>query len=77
MRRTHALASATFSAKLRRYRRLAEMTGRQLSKRAGLHPGAVAKYETGEYAPTLDAFDALCRALKRTPNQLMGYDDET
>jgi transcriptional regulator with XRE-family HTH domain len=56
---------------LKRERRRARMTQRDLAEAARLSPEFVSRIERGVTSPSLDTFLRLCRALECTPNDLL------
>lgn len=63
-----------FAANLRAARAALDMTQEELANAAGVSQDAIVKYESGEgYTPGADKIVALCRVLKKSPNELMGW----
>lgn len=66
----------TFAANLRAARAALDISQEELAKAAGVSKDAIVKYESGEgYTPGADKVVALCRVLKKSPNELMGWKD--
>lgn len=65
-----------FAANLRAARAALDISQEELAKAAGVSKDAIVKYESGEgYTPGADKVVALCRVLKKSPNELMGWKD--
>jgi len=56
---------------LKRQRRRARLTQRQLAESANLSPEFVSRIERGVTSPSLETFLRLCRSLGCTPNDLL------
>jgi transcriptional regulator with XRE-family HTH domain len=58
-------------------RRIRELRFRQgwtrsdLARRAGVSVRTVQRWEEGEYRPRVETFEALCRALRCSPEELL------
>lgn len=66
----------TFAANLRAARAALDISQEELAKAAGVSKDAIVAYESGEgYTPGADKVIALCRVLKKSPNDLMGWKD--
>lgn len=56
---------------IRDWRRLLKLTQRQLADKSGLHQVSIARYETGQNIPTLEAVYKLSKAFKIHPKELL------
>lgn len=64
----------TFAANLRAARAALDISQEELAKAAGVSKDAIVKYESGEgYIPGADKVLAICRVVKKSPNELMGW----
>ena len=58
-----------FAANLRSARAALDISQEELAKAAGVSKDAIVKYESGDgYTP-----GALCRVVRKSPNELMGW----
>lgn len=63
-----------FAANLRAARAALDMSQEELAKAVGVSKGAIVKYESGEgYTPGADKIVAICRVVRKSPNELMGW----
>lgn len=51
-----------------------KVTGRELSRRTGIHPGDISHYRNGDYYPKRDRIYLISQALNVSPGWLMGFD---
>lgn len=65
--------TSAFGALLASKREAAGLTQAQLAAAIGTGRTAIANWETGVACPRLQDFPDLCRALKTTPNELLGF----
>lgn len=64
----------TFAANLRAARAALDMSQEDLAQKTGISKDAIVKYESGDgYTPGADKVIALCRVVKKSPNELMGW----
>lgn len=50
------------------------MSQEELAKAVGVSKDAIVKYESGEgYTPGADKIVAICRVVRKSPNELMGW----
>ena len=68
--------SAQFKARLKAARKQANLTQDELADKAGISVVTLSKLETGVNRPAFDILLALSLALKRSPNDLIGWHDE-
>lgn len=59
-----------------RIRRWRPGTQGELAEAAGISRNTVSMIEVGKTEPSLRIFEALCKALKVTPNELLGWDEK-
>ena len=50
------------------------VTGKELSRRTGIHPGDISHYRKGDYYPKRDRIYLISQALNVSPGWLMGFD---
>lgn len=63
-----------FAANLRAARAVLDMSQEELAKAAGISKDSIVKYESGDgYTPGADKIVAICRVVKKSPNELMGW----
>lgn len=63
-----------FAANLRAARAALDISQEELAKAVGISKYAIVQYESGDgYTPGADKIIALCRAVKKSPNELMGW----
>lgn len=63
-----------FAANLRAARAVLDMSQEELAKAAGVSKDAIVKYESGDgYTPGVDKIVAICRVVRKSPNELMGW----
>lgn len=63
-----------FAANLRAARAFLNISQEELSKASGVSLNAIKHYESGSgYTPGADKVYALCVALGKSPNELMGW----
>lgn len=63
-----------FAANLRSARAALDISQEELAKAAGVSKDAIVKYESGDgYTPGADKIVALCRVVRKSPNELMGW----
>lgn len=63
-----------FAANLRAARAMLDMSQEELAKAAGISKDSIVKYESGDgYTPGADKIVAICRVVKKSPNELMGW----
>jgi len=70
------MTTETLGKRLRRLRRAADMTQRQLAERAGVNLGSLRNWEQGTRQPLADAIVKLAKALNVTTDQLLGMNEE-
>lgn len=64
----------TFAANLRAARAALRMSQKELADAAGVSQSAIVEYESEDgYTPGADKIIAICRAVKKSPNELMGW----
>lgn len=63
-----------FSESLSKYRKAAGISQERLADMLGVSRQAVSKWETGETQPEMANLLAICKILKVTPDELMGYE---
>lgn len=65
-----------FAANLRAARAALDLTQEELAKKAGISKDLIVKYESGKwYTPGADKVIAICRVVKKSPNELMGWNE--
>lgn len=62
-----------FAANLRSARAYRGVSQSELAKEVGVSQEIISLYERGEKVPGADKVVALCEALSKTPNELMGW----
>ncbi len=63
-----------FAANLRAARAALDMSQEELAKAAGISKDSIVKYESGDgYTPGADKIIAICRVVRKSPNELMGW----
>lgn len=63
-----------FAANLRAARAVLDMSQEELAKATGISKDSIVKYESGDgYTPGADKIVAICRVVKKSPNELMGW----
>ena len=63
-----------FAANLRAARAVLDMSQEELAKAAGISKDSIVKYESGDgCTPGADKIVAICRVVKKSPNELMGW----
>uniref|UniRef100_UPI00359C1C82 helix-turn-helix domain-containing protein n=1 Tax=Collinsella bouchesdurhonensis TaxID=1907654 RepID=UPI00359C1C82 len=63
-----------FAANLRAARAALDVSQEELAKAAGISKDSIVKYESGDgYTPGADKIVAICRVVKKSPNELMGW----
>lgn len=66
-----------FAANLRGARAELGMSQKELAKAAGVSEDAIFTYESGKgYIPGGEAIIAICMAVKRSPNEMLGWADD-
>jgi transcriptional regulator with XRE-family HTH domain len=65
---------ARFCRRLRDKRNELGLTQSQLADKLGIRQPSVAQLESGEYVPSLDTVDTVCRALGIDPGCLLSAD---
>lgn len=65
-----AYSSEDFASRLRRIRRMADVTQKELSERTGIDSSLIARYEAGAVTPNLNSAYALAEALGVTLDDL-------
>ena len=68
--------AAIFAKNLKRIRNERQLTQAALAKQIGLTDVAIYNYEKAAQFPRSDVFDALCKALRVRPWQLLAEDGE-
>ena len=63
-----------FSESLSKYRKAAGVSQEKLADMLGVSRQAVSKWETGETQPEMANLLAICKILKVTPDELLGYE---
>lgn len=64
----------TFAANLRAARAALRMSQKELADAAGVSQSAIVEYESDDgYTPGADKIIAICRAVNKSPNELMGW----
>lgn len=64
----------TFAANLRAARAALRMSQKELADVAGVSQSAIVEYESDDgYTPGADKIIAICRAVNKSPNELMGW----
>lgn len=64
----------TFAANLRAARAALRMSQKELADAAGVSQSAIVEYESDDgYTPGADKVIAICRAVNKSPNELMGW----
>lgn len=66
-----------FARRLRMLRTAAKLSQAELAQKAGVDPGSVSGWETGEYMPSLGATVRLADALSVSMDQLAGREPMT
>jgi transcriptional regulator with XRE-family HTH domain len=66
--------AAIFAKRVKRTRERQELTQAQLAERSGLTPAAISQIEAGDRLPAFNTIMALAKALKTTPDDLMGLE---
>lgn len=66
-----------FAERLVRARSKTKLTQAEIAKKIGKCRITVTQYETGRVLPPLPVFVDLCRALNITPNELLGFKNQT
>jgi transcriptional regulator with XRE-family HTH domain len=66
----------TFASRVKRTRERQQLTQAQLAEASGLTPAAISQIEAGDRLPAFKTIVALARALRTTPNDLMGVEGE-
>ena len=65
-----------FAANLRAARAALDVSQEELAKAAGISKDSIVKYESGDgYTPGADKIVAICRVVKKSPNELMGWQE--
>lgn len=64
------------AARMRARRKELGLTQAEVSRRAGMWPHDIWRFEAGRNTPNTDAIPAIARALETTPNKLLGFDEE-
>ena len=65
---------SVFAANLRAERARRDMSQEELAKAVGVSKDAIVKYESGDgYTPGADKIIAICRVVRKSPNELMGW----
>lgn len=63
-----------FAANLRAARAALDISQEELAKAAGISKDSIVKYESGDgYTPGADKIVAICRVVRKSPNELMGW----
>ena len=63
-----------FAANLRAARAALDVSQEELAKAAGISKDSIVKYESGDgYTPGADKIVAICRVVRKSPNELMGW----
>lgn len=63
-----------FAANLRAARAALRMSQKELADAVGVSQSAIVEYESDDgYTPGADKIVALCLAVKKSPNELMGW----
>lgn len=63
-----------FAANLRAARAAIRMSQQELADAVGVSQSAIVEYESGDgYTPGADKIVAICRVVKKSPNELMGW----
>ena len=63
-----------FSESLSKYRKATGISQEKLAEMLGVSRQAVSKWETGETQPEMANLLAICKILKVTPDELLGYE---
>ena len=64
-----------FAANLRAARAALDVSQEELAKAAGISKDSIVKYESGDgYTPGADKIVAICRVVRKSPNELMGWE---
>ena len=63
-----------FAANLRAARAALDISQEELAKASGISKDSIVKYESGDgYTPGADKIVAICRVVRKSPNELMGW----
>ena len=62
--------------KMRELRKLNKLTQVELSEMLGLSPSTYGLYETYQRQMDIYTFVMICKILKTTPNELLGFDED-
>lgn len=65
----------TIGENIKKYRKLAKMTQEELAEKIGANRVTIARYENGNYLPSVPAIHALADALGVTESILSGIDE--
>lgn len=60
---------------LRRRAKELDLTDAEVARRAGLSPRRYGNYVTADREPDLQTLVRICKVLKTTPDQVLGFDD--
>ena len=63
----------TFGDRLKAIREARGYTKKELSKFSGVHPNLISSYENGSRLPNVANFEWLCKALKVSAMDLLGF----
>jgi transcriptional regulator with XRE-family HTH domain len=64
-----------FGKRLREIRKSRDLTQAELAQQLGLHQSLIAQYEGGYIRLYASLIVRLCRALRSTPNELLGFQE--
>lgn len=74
VKRVYRVSGATpFGHRLRKAREALGKSQAQIGLRVGAQQTRIAMFENGRALPRLPIFVKLCRALKTTPNDILGF----
>lgn len=63
-----------FAANLRAARAAIRMSQQELADAVGVSQSTIVEYESGDgYTPGADKIVAICRVVKKSPNELIGW----
>lgn len=62
-----------FSKKLKNTRKSQKLTQSELSEISGVSAALISIYETGKSSPTINMLEWLCKALKVSSTDLLGF----
>ena len=69
--------AAIFAKRVKLTRERQNLNQAQLAEKSGLTPAAISQIEAGERIPAFKTIIELAKALKTTPNDLMGVEGES